>query len=256
MKILLLTTCIYNENNYKDLIKLYTSLVNDDSEIEFHHCILFQNASENIEVNLKPSKYYTPHWSCIPDIISLSKARNFLLDECDISDYDFISFPDDDCWYPDGFWKKFRKISDRIDLFYTCFSSNPSLLPFNLTKHSVFNLVQNASSNTTIYSGDIAINIGKFDENYGVGAPNNGGEDTDFAIRAMLLSKDVIFVDDATIGHRDPLPQFKYKYYKGSLGVLKKHAFKSIMLNFMFFRKILIGFYYIVFNKIKLSDLL
>ena len=49
-------------------------------------------------------------------------------------------------------------------------------------------LVFNASSNTIFISGPIVSDVGFFNENIGVGAKYNGGEDLDYSIRSYKKS--------------------------------------------------------------------
>ena len=262
MKTLLLTTCICNAENFKDLQRLIISLNKVDS-VFFTHYILFQNV-DNVDFDESEFTALAVNYKLVIEkkssVISLSKARNLLIGvvkkSYTLDEFDFISFPDDDCWYPDGFWNNFVNTEKEygFDLFYTDFSSTPSLIDFLPNQHNTSNLIRYASSNTTIYKSTVFSKIGFFDENYGVGAKNNGGEDLDFAIRANLHADNSYFVNKALIGHRNPLPEFRYKYFKGSFGILKKHKFKNKSLFYHFSRKFLIGIVFLLNRKIKLSD--
>ena len=262
MKVLLLTTCICNAENFKDLQRLILSL-NKVNSVYFTHYVLFQNV-DNVDFDESEFTALAVNYKLVIErnasIISLSKARNLLIDMAKNSHaleiFDFISFPDDDCWYPDGFWNNFVNTEKEygVDLFYTDFSSTPSLIDFLPNQHNTSNLIRYASSNTTIYKSRVFSKVVFFDENYGVGAKNNGGEDLDFAIRANLHADNSYFVNAPLIGHRNPLPEFRYKYFKGSFGILKKHKFKTKSLFYHFARKFFIGIVFLLNRKIKLSD--
>lgn len=262
MRNLLLTTCICNAKNLEDLKRLILS-INNVSIIDFTHYVLLQNCDDfDIYENefIKLASNYELKILKVGGVVSLSKARNLLIDKVNntrsMDEFDFISFPDDDCWYPDGFWHNFCRLEclAGFDLFYTDFSSKP-LSSYNLkNEHSSSNLIRYASSNTTIYKSNIFQRLGFFDENYGVGTSNNGGEDLDYAIRANLEAKATYFLKAPAVGHRDPLPEFRFKYFKGSFGVLKKHKFKNKSLFFHFVRKFLIGIMFYIKRKIELSD--
>jgi len=260
MNILLLTTCICNNKNLSDLRRLIESL-DKGCLNEINHMILLQNYDEypGEEIVVSNEKYKI-HFLSEKGIISLSKARNILIDEASrlglVDESDFVSFPDDDCWYPAGFWSTFNELEskEKFQMFYTDFSSKPEeFVPIN-NKHSTNSLIRTASSNTSIYCSDVFKNIGLFDEEFGVGAKNNGGEDLDYAIRAMLISSRCYFHESKIIGHRDPLPEYRYKYYKGSFGVLGKHRFKSFALMLNYIRKLLVGVVFLFGGKIKFSD--
>lgn len=258
MRVLLLTTCLYNDVNYSDFLRLTNSLSLQNITVSFEHGVLFQNYSLDEKLDMNKSKNYSANYFYIPEIMSLSKARNFLISQYldVIDDYDYISFPDDDCWYPSEFWGMVESLvkNESVDLYYTKFSSQPINDFSSNEKHTTYKLVKNASSNTTIYKSKIVGKLKVFDEMFGVGSINNGGEDTDFAIRAMLLSRRVIFHNSDLIGHRDPIAEFRYRYFKGSFGVLKNHCFSSIPLLFITLRKFLVGLVFLFSNKIKISD--
>ena len=257
MKVLLLTTCLYNDVNYSDFLRLTNSLSIQNKTVFFEHGVLFQNYFlDNKLVN--SSGNYSVNAFYVKDIMSLSKARNFLISQYLnlIEDYDYVSFPDDDCWYPSEFWGWFEAFvkTNNVDLFYTKFSSQPTgIFSFN-EKHTTYKLVKNASSNTTIYKSNIVNQLKVFNEGFGVGSINNGGEDTDFAIRAMLLTNNIEFNNSDLIGHRDPIAEFRYRYFKGSFGVLKNHCTESVPLLLITFRKFLVGLVFLLSNKIKVTD--
>ena len=260
MNVLLLTTCICNDENISDLKRLISS-VNRVEKTGFEHLVLLQNASSYSDEELHTlATNYSFKTLKIDNMISLSKARNILISEAKkqglLDKSDFISFPDDDCWYPETFWENFSELEtkEKFDFFYTDFSSTPSNdIPDENTQNTS-NLIRYASSNTSFYKMDLFKQLGLFDENFGVGAKNNGGEDLDFAIKALLVSKKTYFFNLPIIGHRDPLPEFRYKYFQGSFGVLNKYKFRNGALAFHFFRKFAIGIIFLLSGKIKLSD--
>ncbi|WP_445776331.1 glycosyltransferase family 2 protein [Shewanella sp.] len=183
-----------------------------------------------------------------------------------IRDSDVVSFPDDDCWYPNGFLDFISKEIKELDfkIVYTKYGSSPTIVSLSLdtNKHAIKNLVSFASSNTTFYNSNLFVKVGFFNEEFGVGAKYNGGEDTDFAIRSLLetskleTSKQSIkFIDSILVGHRDPNSLFKYKYFNGSLRVLKLHSLKSVGLFYIYFRKLVVGLFFYASGKISLSDL-
>jgi hypothetical protein len=89
--------------------------------------------------------------------------------------------------------------------------------------------------------GRVVRRIGRFDETLGVGTPNLGGEDIDFALKAYRLARKTWFEDMALIGHRDPQGALRARYYPGSLLVLGRHAATSAPLLKEYLRKIGVG---------------
>jgi hypothetical protein len=260
MKVLLLTTCICNDENIKNLHRLILS-INTVTHTQFTHCLLLQNAEECNEDDL-PARVKNYELIILRQnkLISLSQARNKLIAHAEncygLATFDFVSCPDDDCWYPHGFWTRFLTLYNehKFELLYTQFSSQPSQQAINKNKHSCANLIRFASSNTTFYNAEIFNKVGLFDESFGIGSKNNGGEDLDFAIKASLISKKVFFIAEATIGHRDPLPEFRCKYFQGSFAVLGNHKWKSLALYYHFLRKFMIGLVFFGQGKIRLAD--
>ena len=259
MNVLLLTTCICSDDNIKDLKRLINS-VNRVNAVNFEHIVLLQKSSEYSEGELQLlATQYNLRTLKVDNMISLSKARNILIDEAKKLDLfpksDFVTFPDDDCWYPDTFWENFIALEkqEKFEFFYTEFSSAPLETIKDNNEHTTSNVIRHASSNTCFYKVNLFNQIGSFDEGFGVGAKNNGGEDLDCAIRALLLSQNTYFLNLPLIGHRDALPEFRYKYFQGSFGILNRYKFKNTSLFINFCRKFAIGIIFYLQGKIKLA---
>ncbi|PKG78076.1 hypothetical protein CXF80_06965 [Shewanella sp. Actino-trap-3] len=153
MRILLLTTCIYNEDNYSDFMRLTNSLFSQNNEVTFVHGVLFQDFHLENKLILSSSTTYLSKYYYSKNNFII-KGQKFLINQFynELDDYDYISFPDDDCWYPTEFWGWFDKLikNDDVQLFYTKFCSDPVDIPHSTENHSTYKLVKNASSNTTI----------------------------------------------------------------------------------------------------------
>jgi hypothetical protein len=268
MKILLMTTCILDSNTLVDLKRLVDSIKNA-SDLFFEHVFLLQGNPEltNYDLSfLADNNNYIKHIIYNEGVISLSSARNIMIKYSYSNnlydDVNVVSFPDDDCWYPKGSLEYIKSIftNNNEKVIYTRYGSLPSSIdnvPFT-NNHSIKNLVSYASSNTTFYDKGLFTKIGIFDERFGVGGTYNGGEDTDFAIRALVFNsfKSFFFIDFVLVGHREPNPIFRYKYFNGSLRVLKIHSSNSFNLKFMYIRKLLVGFIYLLSRKISFIDLI
>jgi GT2 family glycosyltransferase len=87
----------------------------------------------------------------------------------------------------------------------------------------------------------IAEAIGGFDEELGIGTANNGGEDTDYALRAYRQSRKSRFVNRALIGHRDHNPRLRSRYYRGSLIAIARHTAMRPASVALLVRKIMVG---------------
>lgn len=186
--------------------------------------------------------------------VPLSLARNRLLadafDRALIDDASVVAFPDDDCWYPDGALERIaaRFAADpALDLWFCRYASSPTVpadpAPFVGRPARARDVVRNASSNTIVTRGRVVREIGRFDETLGVGTPNFGGEDVDFALHAFRRSRRSAFADHALVGHRDKSADLRSRYYRGSLVVLGRHAPRVPGAWYEYARKIAIGAY-------------
>ncbi len=254
MKIVLFSTSNVTSGRSADLERMLASVVQAEQSLEVDSVslqLLFQGAA---------SGYGAGHGK-LPDcvramdvdgVVPLSAARNIMLSraisEGLIAGEDVIAFPDDDCWYPDGVLDHIigRFAADPELGFWFCrYGSEPedikALHPE--TRPSIGAVVRNASSNTIVVRGHVARAIGTFDETLGVGTPNFGGEDLDFALHAFRLAGRSLFADTPLIGHRDKNPQLRAKYYRGSLIVLARHARRARGAWYEYARKLVVGAY-------------
>lgn len=258
MNILLISTTIVDDTSGIKLERLRNSLIND-SGIRFFHAFLFQN-TQKVPKELAEFFGEEDLLLATSEIMSLSKARNFLIRQVlqtrDIDEFSFVAYPDDDAWYTRGTIDYLNYISNKniaIELFISKYSSTPSDFENSLVEDlTVSKLVKNASSNTIFVSKRVFIELGFFDELLGIGAKYNGGEDLDYALRAYLLSDTSLYCDVELIGHRDKDRKISYKYFLGSYIALKRSCgYLGLEVFYQFFRKFLIGVYYIFSKKLS-----
>jgi hypothetical protein len=192
-----------------------------------------------------------PEWmevSACAEQIPLSVARNRMLDVLlsdGVADSALVAFPDDDAWYPDGtFDHVLTAFADRpsLDLWFCRYGPQAAFDPAAVpVRPSLQQVLSFASSNTIALSGRLLKAIGGFDETLGLGTPVKSGEDTEFAMRAWLGARGILFEDARMIGHRDFSPAVRAKYYGGSLLAIARHAGRSRAGCFAFLRKLLVG---------------
>jgi hypothetical protein len=106
---------------------------------------------------------------------------------------------------------------------------------------SVFDVAAKASSNTIFLRSRIVERIGSFNEDLGVGTANNGGEDTDYALRAYSEASKSRFVDQPLVGHRDHDPRLRSHYFRGSLIAIARHTARRPKNVGLLMRKLLVG---------------
>jgi hypothetical protein len=195
--------------------------------------------------------------------LSLSAARNYLLSHIvagGLIESDTVDgFPDDDCWYPAGtldFVAQSFAQMPSLDLWFCRYASLPVSLarteaePRKATPREV---VRYASSNTMFVRGRILQAGMAFDESLGVGTPNGGGEDTEFALRAYLASRRSIYFPAPVVGHRDNIPQLRPKYYRGGLIALARHAPREPRIGFELIRKLAVGLWLVGTRQLAIT---
>lgn len=251
-KLVLLTTTDNHPDSLDKALRMIATLsdyVNSEGALPTRSYLLLQRSTPEAEADLLQKLPGFVTLKAIPQRVSLSRARNILLagDTAgkDIGQDDIVGFPDDDCWFPAGsleyLTSAFRRQPD-LDLWFCRYGSDAAMphAPQE-TAPALQTIISRASSNTTYYRGRVISAVGLFDENLGVGAPYNGGEDTDFALRASYLARRKSFVDARIIGHRDPFPGLKGRYYTGTLIALWKSAHKSGAGTGALLRKLAVG---------------
>lgn len=200
-------------------------------------------------------------------LVSLSGARNLLLNLAFREELDWentlIAFPDDDGWYPPATLEMIVSTFTRereLDFWFCRYAAEPASagLPGQPEPRvpRLPDVVRRASSNTIFLRGSLARRICPFDEDLGVGTSNGSGEDTDLAVRAFILARRSLYLDAATVGHRDPNSALRSRYYRGSLAVLASYVGATRGSLREFLRKLLIGAYLVARKELTPRDFL
>ncbi|MFC3121277.1 hypothetical protein [Agaribacter flavus] len=268
MKCVLFTTTILTSKSIDFLTRLHES-VRHNSEIgtfNIVHVLLIQNPDQLAIPNLEETSRYKLLIKQTSTKHSLSDARNKMLQTATtnelISPEDIVAFPDDDCWYPGkslysiySVFEKYASIGLLFCKYRSCDHESLDNVQLRIHKASGKDVVRNASSNTIFIRGGIVNGIGSFDENLGVGAIHNGGEDLDYALRAYHESEDVLFLDKYIIGHRDKIKTLMASYYRGSAIVLFRNMFMSGGLFLEAVRKFMIGCFYVLKGDMHIKEI-
>jgi hypothetical protein len=194
--------------------------------------------------------------------MSLSAARNAMLANIEATERlqsdGVVAFPDDDAWYPDGTLD--RIVDDftadkTLDFWFSRYGMQAvSALNYEAVSPSLQKVISLASSNTIVVRSNLASQIGGFDLDLGVGAILSGGEDTDYAIRAYKAARKTLFIDAKCVGHRDPQPALKAKYYPGSLRAIAKNTTFHLTEIIALSRKLLVGGFLSLRGRMALRD--
>ena len=249
-EILFITTTDAAGGRSHSLERLLSSIEGALARADWQMLLLVQRSSSGAEIaDRMPANVEV---GTIPRSVSASRARNLLIQRAHerglLAEVPLVAFPDDDCWYPDGsllrILKLFR-IDAALDFWFCRYASAPQSpgrdLSLDMTSPSVFQVAARASSNTIFLRSRILERIGGFDEELGLGTENNGGEDTDYALRAFRQSRKCSFVDRALIGHRDHHPNLRSRYFRGSLIAIARHTAVRPASVLLLLRKLAVG---------------
>ena len=204
-----------NAQNSNYSIDLF--FVNQNSD-QFHSYDFLDNISlTTIEVN---------------HLVSLSKARNMALSHVDLKEYDFIAFPDDDCWYEECLIEKVVGFfENNIDCDILCtnvldpsnnktYGGRPVEVTKVVNKFNVFKYP--ISVGIFIRLENIEHDQIYFNEKLGAGTKIGSGEETELVYRLIDRNNKCVYVGNIFVYH--PVIDSNYsisditKYYKYSIG--------------------------------------
>ena len=252
MNIFLVTTFILDESRRKLLERMIHSVTGAAFNRQDVRLSLYAFVPKCSPSSLEAFKSTLPPFAsafAIEGKASLSEARNQLLTRLFSTEMvhndDIIAYPDDDCWYPDGFLGFAAKAfldDEKLDFWFCRYASapQPACEAPAARPARVRDVVRNASSTTIFLRGRVAKTIGSFDESLGLGA-RYAGEDLDYALRACEAARRSVFCDAALIGHRDKRPEFRAIQYQGKMFVLRRYAGNSLAHFIQCARKFAIG---------------
>lgn len=243
--------------------RLIASLRESVKTIDITLITLFQrpNAAAEQEIAGLPD-FVTPMTSV--ERLSLSQARNRVLRRIATNDgYDdrsLVLFPDDDCWFTDAYLPKVSRMfaeDAQLQYWFCRYASTPALDPalFDATHPArASDVVRRCSSITLVIRASLIPKVGLFNEQLGVGAALNGGEDTDFAVRLYRTGGKGAACGHALIGHRDWNAANRARYFAGSATVLARNAWGSPGLAGEYLRKLASGLSLVAKRKLSLRD--
>jgi hypothetical protein len=262
-KLILLTTTNYHAARQAELDRLFNSIAafrDAPRACPLTHYVLLQQFEEAQSAAFARSAPAFVVPLAVPAALSLSAARNILLErakeDLSLSGEGVVAFPDDDCWYPDGFLHALANIfaDPSLDMFVCGYGLEPVALDATQSKQAGFSGVTGCvSSNSMFLRAKLVRALGQFDEGIGVGTANNGGEDLEYALRALSTSRRALCNPRALVGHpgRDRIR--RAKYYAGGLIAIGLHATASPGAVVAFIRKLLVGAALVGLGELKLS---
>jgi hypothetical protein len=262
-EILFITTTDAAGDRSGDLERLLSSIETALAGRDWRMLLLVQRASS--AANIAAGIPANVEVETIPNRVSASHARNLLLHEAHeqglLAEAPLVAFPDDDCWYPGASLERILnlfRIDQALDFWFCRYASAPQSPPralsMAMSSPSVFQVAANASSNTIFLRSRILENLGDFDEELGIGTENNGGEDTDYALRAFRQSRKCRFVNHALIGHRDNNPRFRSRYFRGSLIAIARHTAMRPASVALLLRKLMVGGFLVATRRLSSQE--
>lgn len=262
MAVILFTTTDVRGPRRLDFERLLASVRHAD-DLEIRHYVLLQNATEADRMHWRAAAPACCRIDAVPGRMSISAARNRMMAdavaEATPQDGDVVGFPDDDCWFADGFLQCLADLFDenaRLGVLVCRVSLDPDPNGFDagsVTPLAAHQAVRLATSNNMFFRGALTSAIGRFDPELGLGTASGGGEDTDYVIRAYLRAREAGLIDRPLVGHPVPDRISAARYFRGALIVLAYHARSSPALTLECFRKIFVGLYFTASGKMSLA---
>ncbi|MGF1756330.1 glycosyltransferase family 2 protein, partial [Vibrio makurazakiensis] len=199
-RLLMMTTCIVDDNNINDLLRMLNSY--QGQNFSRYQIVLLQGSCDGFIEQVKGMKKVADVIFS-DDVISLSSARNrmikFAMNNGLLAESSIITFPDDDCWYPnDNLAELVDKfdIDPELELLVCRYSSKTKLVSDSVEQRlSTKDLIEHGSSVTLFVRKELIDIDDFFDEKLGIGSVNNGGEDLDFSLRAYAKSTKSLFIN-------------------------------------------------------------
>jgi hypothetical protein len=262
-EILFITTTDAAGGRSRHLERLLSSIEGALARRDWHMLLLVQRSSSGAEIAAHmPANVEV---GTIPNRVSASHARNLLFQRAHerglLAEVPLVAFPDDDCWYPDGSLQRILnlfRIDQALDFWFCRYASAPRpparALTTAMRSPSVFQVAAKASSNTIFLRSRVVESVGEFDEELGVGTENNGGEDTDYALRAFRQSRKCRFVDLALIGHRDHDARLRSRYFRGSLIAIARHTAMQPASVLLLLRKLMVGGFLVATRRMSSEE--
>lgn len=172
------------ENQYLDF---YEIIVVDQNECNTMKSVISEFSNANI-IYEKSAK-------------GLSKARNAGLKH---AKYEWVCFPDDDCFYPNNFFKGIKTKTELWNFIVVNVRDIDEVTTTNFTRRTYSGTLKkeeifyNACSISMLVRNNSKI---CFDENFGLGAEFHSCEDYDYCLNYFLTGEHIYFDYDAFVCH-------------------------------------------------------
>jgi hypothetical protein len=267
MKFHLMTTHQYGKDNPDELARLIRSVeqqtLNPGDEIALWCLIQGATEHEADPAIRQATKRVRFLWTS--DLMALSRARNKLIANIPPRPDLFVLFPDDDCWYQDGFfsWLSQQISNSGSDLLFVGHCDPPAAIiesRIEFKRPSDIDVMRGVNSISMVISATLAASVGAFDERLGLGTAFGGGEDSDYAFRAFEISHRPLITSAELVGHRKLARDFRSRvaemsrYWPGVMLQTLLHL-KPSLFKLALYRSA-VGIYLLMARRLSLSRFL
>jgi hypothetical protein len=247
-RFLLVSTVPAHEATGSDLARLVRSLDDQGVDIELH--LVVRGALEpDTELPPVPPEVGRLIVHGAPTSTGLSRARNIALLEAWASGAfdraDAVAFPDDDCWYPPRLLAHVAHHLADWDIVMGSYSESAPEPDYHRFPPEGGELgwrvaYEQTASVTQFYRPAAVLDVGLFDERFGVGASYPSAEDADFLVRSIAAGRRCLYEPTLVVGHRQLGGEYDH-HYLGGTAVLAKHALRVAEARRLLARRLLAG---------------
>lgn len=223
----------------KDEVERLLRSLDRQEGASFELIVVDQNTDDRLVPLLEPYRSRYPILHLRENRCGASHARNVGLRHVT---GDLIAFPDDDCWYPEGFLAGVGRLMAQNPLWdgLSCISrdANGAVSNGRFARDAgpvtVLDAWAQAIEYTMVFRRAAVEAVGLFDDELGVGGstPFGSGEGTDYLLRAIGHGCVIQFQPQLFVHHPDPYPSYdrrafnKARNYGAGVGrVVRKHNY-------------------------------
>jgi len=210
----------------------------------------------DLPVELVSKVHATVH---LPFKTSLSKARNELLAAYPCAKKEWVCFPDDDCWYPEGLLNEIDAAKNSFDFCLGVIDTGHKVLPSRqgLENGSEVNLqlALRVTASAALFVSGESIQQFRFDERLGLGAKVGSAEDLDLVLTLLRQGNKGIFTQDLRVCHPHK-PQRAGEYFEGSIAALSKFYGFIPMARYSALRRTIKGLILATLGKLQVKQAL
>jgi len=189
---------VYGVNKLAELRRMIASVERQDLEV-YELIIVDQNSCDTIKDLIE--QFDNPRIVHLRSQPGLAKARNVGLRNVR---YEWVCFPDDDCFYPSHFFEKLKAFTSVSNFLLVNVRDVDELSDTNFTRRKISGFLK---KDEIFYNGcsiSIVLKANSnilFDERFGLGGRYNSCEDYDYCLQHYINTGELYFVRDCFVCH-------------------------------------------------------